>query len=283
MRSRRPRRRSALGSSQQVTALHGQLLESRVLLAGVLGFNATLDASVIAPGAVTTLTFDITNDDPSETVADVEFTLTLPAGMTFAPTANGQSTIGGIVTAPDGGDTLTFTGGEVAALSSGTVSVDVTSNLAGIYTITTGDLTSTGGNSGPASVDLTVITAPTLSMSFADPVAPGSTTSLQFTLTLGENAPAQATDVAFTVDLDSALAGLTAVGLPQSDICGEGSLLTGTSVITLTGGTLLPGEMYTFTVFVQVPQGGAARQRERGFERCQRHHGGNGRHSIGNE
>ena len=47
---------------------------------------------------------------------------------------------------------------------------------------------------------------------------------------------------------------MVAVGLPQNDVCGAGSQLAGTSVVTLTGGSLPAGGSCTFAVTVQIPQ-----------------------------
>jgi hypothetical protein len=44
-----------------------------------------------------------------------------------------------------------------------------------------------------------------------------------------------------------------ATGLPQANVCGAGSLLSGTSLLTLTGGNLAAGASCTFSATVQVP------------------------------
>ncbi|MGB0514524.1 MAG: hypothetical protein ACPGJE_06765, partial [Wenzhouxiangellaceae bacterium] len=86
-----------------------------------------------------------------------------------------------------------------------------------------------------------------------DPVAPGDFVTLEFTLAHRELASADAAGIEFTDDLDSALAGLAAVDTPQADICGPGSEISGISVLSLTGGSLAPGETCTFAVTLQVP------------------------------
>ena len=50
-----------------------------------------------------------------------------------------------------------------------------------------------------------------------DPVAPGGTVTLEFTLT-NMDASQAATGLTFTDDLGAALAGLVAVGLPINDV-----------------------------------------------------------------
>jgi hypothetical protein len=85
-----------------------------------------------------------------------------------------------------------------------------------------------------------------------DPVAPGGTVTLEFTVTNGDAVNA-VTAIAFTDDLDAALSGLTAMGLPAANVCGAGSQISGTSLLTVTGGSLAPGASCTFSVTLQVP------------------------------
>ena len=61
-----------------------------------------------------------------------------------------------IVTATPGAGVITYTGGSVGAGASCTVEADVTSSTVGTHVNTTGDLTSSKGNSGTASDNLTV-------------------------------------------------------------------------------------------------------------------------------
>jgi len=128
---------------------------------------------------------------------------------------------------------------------------------AGTYTNATSPLTVTiGGETrlgNPADDTLAVLGAPRLSKSFTDdPVLPGGTVTLEFTLTHDAAASVDATAIAFTDDLDAALTGLMATGLPVNDVCGSGSSLSGTgnlpagipvaatpnATTTCTGGTL---------------------------------------------
>ena len=84
-----------------------------------------------------------------------------------------------------------------------------------------------------------------------DPVAPGGTVTLEFTLSnIGSS---DVSDISFTDDLGAALPGLVAVGLPASGVCGPGSSLSGTGVITLSGASLVAGADCTFNVTLQVP------------------------------
>ena len=92
-----------------------------------------------------------------------------------------------------------------------------------------------------------------LAKSFTDdPVAPGGTVTLEFTVTNNDTTNPWNL-IEFTDDLNATLTGMEAIGLPASDICGTGSLLTGTSFITFTGGSLAAGTSCTFSVSVSVP------------------------------
>ena len=105
-----------------------------------------------------------------------------------------------------------------------------------------------------ASDNLDIIAAPALSLAIVeDYVSPGATITAQFTLNYGENAINNATSVGFSLDLDSVLSGLIATDLSKSDVCGAGSLLSGTSIITLTGASLSTDKSCTFTATLQVP------------------------------
>ena len=103
----------------------------------------------------------------------------------------------------------------------------------------------------PATDDLQV-NGFTFGKAFGGPVPAGDTTALTFTI---ENLDANAgvADISFTDDLDAVVPGMVAVGLPATDVCGAGSLLSGTSLLTLTGGNLGPAGSCTFAIDVAIP------------------------------
>ena len=90
-----------------------------------LTFDKAFSPSTIGSGSVSTLQFDIVNpfSNPRENLA---FTDNLPAGMTIATPANTSSTCLGTLSAPDGGATISLSGGGVGGPSSCSISVDVT-------------------------------------------------------------------------------------------------------------------------------------------------------------
>ena len=226
------------------------------------GLAKNFSDDAVAAGGTTDLEFTITNTSTTSDATDITFTddldsvrsglvaIGLPAAEVCGP--------GSVL---DGTSVLTLTGGnlgpegvctfpvnlEVPVGAPGGEFVNVTSDI----TATVNDQTLTGD---PASDSLIVVTAPRLTKSFTDdPVLPGGTATLEFTLTYGEEAAGDATGIGFTDNLDDVLAGLVATGLPVPDVCGAGSVLSGTSLLTLTDGNLAPGESCTFTVPVDVP------------------------------
>ncbi len=90
------------------------------------------------------------------------------------------------------------------------------------------------------------------SKAFSGSALPGGTVTLSFTVANPDPVNG-ASDVGFTDDLDAVLPGLEAIGLPADDVCGAGSQLTGSSLLTLTGGVLAPAGECTFDVTVRVP------------------------------
>jgi len=227
-------------------------------------FTKTFLTDPAGSGQTVTLEFTITNTDPVEDAVNIAFTDNLDAVMTgLVATDLPKNNICGAGSTLTGTDTITLTGGNLAAGASSTfqVTLDIPDGVApNTYVNTTSTLTATidGDNVvGPVAGDtLTVVAAPRLKKSFTDdPAQPGGTVTLEFTLTHDADAPGNAADITFTDDLDAALTGLVATGLPQNDVCGTGSTLTGTDTITLTGGNLAPGASSTFSVTLQIPGG----------------------------
>ena len=76
--------------------------------------------------------------------------------------------------------------------------------------------------------------------------------TLEFTIA-NLNESDETTDITFSDDLNLTLEGLTAVGLPLTDLCGTGSQLTGIHTLSFTAGALPPEGACTFSVTLQVP------------------------------
>ena len=234
----------------------------------------------VLPGDDVILEFTIANTSPTSGAADIEFIDEL---TTFLPSPVSAvlpgSACGGSITLVLFGDALdgqalSLTGGTLAASGmagdSCTFFVTITvpdDQPTGNYINTTEEITATVDGAtqtgSPASDTLMVLAAPSLQKSFTDdPVEPGGTVTLEFTLTHSPDASGPATGITFTDDLAMALTGLTA-NLPSSPDppCGAGSTLVGTAgdtLLTLMDGTLTdPGDSCTFSVTLDVPVGAA--------------------------
>ncbi|MDY7094885.1 MAG: hypothetical protein SX243_18080 [Acidobacteriota bacterium] len=221
-------------------------------------FSKAFAPDPIPVGGVSTLTLTIDNPVNASPVGNLGFTDNLPAGLVVATPPNAATTCtGGTLTAVAGSGTVSYTGGTVAALSSCIVTVDVTSDTPGAYTNVTGDLTSDAGNSGTATAVLNVIESVIFTKTFIpNPVLRGGLVDVEYTIT-NPSSSASLSALAFTDDLGAAVPGLAAVGLPASDVCGTGSVLSGTSVLTFGGGSLPAGGSCTFGATLQVPAAAA--------------------------
>ena len=217
----------------------------------------------VAPGGTATLRFTLANAHPTEAASGLSFTDDLDAVLTglqaVALPATGFCGAGSTIS---GSGLLTVTNASLAAACSCTfdVTVQVPGGAAsGTYVNTTSSLSGTVGGSMavvPGASAPLVVSSVVLSKSFAGPVAAGGTVVLTFTLdNLGAT---PVTGLAFSDDLGAVLPGLVATGLPMSNVCGAGSQLTGTSVISLTGGSLGAGASCSFAVTLQVPAAAAA-------------------------
>jgi uncharacterized repeat protein (TIGR01451 family) len=235
---------------------HGDATADLTVTTARPGFTKSFAPSPITVGQTSTLTLTIDNSANASAAFGLSFIDNLPAGLVVASPANGATTCSGSLTASPGAGSISFNFGTVAAGSSCTVTVEVVASLAGSLGNTTGELSSNLGSSGKASAVLQVALDSLVKAFTDDPVAPGGTVTLQFTVTNFDRDEA-ATDLAFTDDLDAALSGLEAVPPLPAAPCGAGSTLTGTSVLTLTGGSLPPEGSCTFAVTLQVPAGAA--------------------------
>jgi len=222
----------------------------------------------VGPGGTVTLQFAISNPSTTSALNNIAFTdelttfLPFPVTVTLPPSPNPPCGAGSAMTLASLGferQGLSLTGGSLAANASCTFSVPVDIPVGfpgGNYLNTTSAISSDVGTGPAASDTLAVISAPSLSKSFTDdPALPGGTVTLQFTLGHDALATGNATAISFTDDLDAALTGLVATGLPLNNICGSGSSISGTNLLTFTAGTLAPGANCSFNVTLTVPAG----------------------------
>ena len=229
------------------------------------GFSKSFSPASVAFGGRSRLTFSIDNTANAANRFNPSFEDFLPRGMTVASPANAVVTG---ITGP-GITTLTAAPGTniirlvtnnmlINASTLATVSVDVIGDSVGILENTSNGLFSSSGgalvSAGSASAALEVRQPARLALRkefIDDPVAPGETIQLQYTLTnLDRNETASG--ITFTDDLDDALSGLAATVLPSTP-CGAGSSIAGAGLLTFSGGSLAPEESCSFSVTLQVP------------------------------
>lgn len=230
--------------------------------------------TVAAAGSDVVMRFSISNPSTTSGATDVAFLddltawLPFPVSVTLPPVPDpplGAGSSLSLISLGTDRQGLQLTGGSLAAApgagASGSFDVIVTlpSRLSSrTYTNTTESVTGTvdgapvTGNSASDTID--VIGGVQLTKALlTSAVEPGGTATIEFTLRHDEQAPADATNIAFTDDLDAWITGAVNASGTQSDICGVGSSVSGTSTLTFSGGTLAPGEVRTFTVDVTIP------------------------------
>ena len=97
-------------------------------------FELEFAPSSINPGEISTLTYTITNTNAAIDFSALGFLDELPSGMIIAPTPNISSSCTYMtITAAAGNSTITFVDGQLPAMSSCTVQVDVVVENEGVY------------------------------------------------------------------------------------------------------------------------------------------------------
>jgi hypothetical protein len=235
---------------------------SDVLNIANISFTKEYIDDPVIPGSNATLRFTIDNSLNTQDVTSLLFVDNLNTSLAgLAVNGPLPATPCGAGSTIIGTTTLTITGGNLLAGNS--CSFDVTvlvpaATASGNYTNTTSTLNATvAGNNLilPPAADILQVSSELilLTKSFTDdPVAPGGTVTLEFSIDNLDPAN-PVTALAFTDDLDAALTGLVALGLPLNNVCGAGSSITGTNLLTFAGGSLAAGGNCTFSVTLQVP------------------------------
>ena len=219
------------------------LLLSAVASAQAPSFSMSLSPETVGIGSCAELTFEIQNNSDAA-INDLRFNLDLPAGVVLSNPANPISDCGGTFDATDGGNTITLTGGSLGGNASCSASVGVTLLAEGPFNMISGDLTSSAGNSGNASVTIGIPSeSPALGFtkSFAEsPVRLGGQTTL--TYTIENQSQTDAVGISFSDDLSP---GIVVAGQPNIVNNCPGSTLTaiaGSQTINFSGATLAAGQ-----------------------------------------
>jgi uncharacterized repeat protein (TIGR01451 family) len=212
-------------------------------------FNPT----AISPNGTSALSFTIVNPAlNSAALTGVAFADTLPAGITVAtPNGLAGSCGAGTITAAAGSGAVSLAGATIAAAASCTFSVNVTGANPGVFTNTTGTVTSTNGGTGnAATANLAVATPPSITKAFgAASIGLAGSTSLTFTIS-NPNTSIALAGVAFSDPLPAGLVVSTPNGLTGT--CGSGTITAaaGSTSVTLAAGTIATSGTCSFAVNV---------------------------------
>ena len=149
---------------------------------GGITVTTSFSPAVIAVGGTSTLTIAIANDPPPGGTGSISFTDAYPVNLMNAAAPAASSNCGGTVTAAAGDTSLSFSGGSLSGKKVCTVSVVVTSSVAGSYVNSTGTVATTGAGNGVAATATLTVTSTSVAPSgfnaFETGTAAGSTTGV---------------------------------------------------------------------------------------------------------
>ena len=227
---------NSTGSITTTNAGTGSAASATLLVVNAPTAIKSFSPNVIPKNGTSVMTVTMINASGTP-ITGMSFSDTYPANMVNTTSASPATTCGGAVTAADGGNSLSLSGGTIPASSSCKVTVNVTSSIAGSYLNHTGTITTNEGDIAEASATLTVMDPPTTAKSFSPAVFPVSGTT-NMTITLTNPNATSITGAAFTDTYPSTNMQNTA-GTPSSNTCGGTVTMTnGGSSLALSGGTI---------------------------------------------
>lgn len=259
---------TAITAMAGTNSLTGLAASDDLEIAGLALEKAFIDDPV-APGGQVTLEFTITNLTTSLNATGIIFHDDIDT-VVVSPSNQRLRIVGALPATPCGASSLltesdgiiTLSGGEVPADSSCTfellLEVPADTLPRNYPNVTYGFQASLGGTTVHPSegrdeliVDLPL--APQLAKEFTnDPVAPGGTVNLRFTL-LNLEESLSASNISFSDNLEATLPGLRAVGLPVAGCGGTATTFDGGATIDFSGGSLIAGGSCFFDVTLSVP------------------------------
>ena len=213
--------------------------------------SESFGAATMPQGGKVDLSFTLNNPDPTVPLTGVQFSDTLAAGMVVTPGGGSVTGTCGGGTIMASGSAISLSGATLPASGGCTFSVSLTSTQAGNYNNTSGNVSSNEGGQGlTASSSVNVIGSPLIAKSFSPTSIPnGGTTTLSFTLS-NPNSSDTLNAVGFTDQLPSGL--LVAAPNGLTGTCGGGAITArpGSNSVSLSGASLAPSAMCTFSVSV---------------------------------
>lgn len=209
----------------------------------------SFNPSTINPGTNSLLTITLGNENASNVTLSADMIDTLPANVLVAGTpaiggtcsnGNGGAPWGAIST---GANTITYASGAIIPPGGCTITVNVSSSVAGgpyTNTIAAGNLQTNAGNNGAAATANLFVNPPqppSISKSFVPALIPRSGTStLSISLGNGNAAP-----TTLNADLvDTLPAGVVVAALPNVQKTCPGTVTTTSNTITYASGSTLP-------------------------------------------
>ncbi len=138
-------------------AAPGPNAQLTVVAGGPPGFSKAFEPSIVELGQTTTMVYTVDHTGGVETANSLAFLDVLPLSLLVATVPNAVNTCGGSLAATPAGDRVELTGGSIAPGSRCTIQVDLQPLLMESFTSTSGDLTSSLGNSGSAEDTVTVV------------------------------------------------------------------------------------------------------------------------------
>ncbi|MBU2971719.1 hypothetical protein KO527_20420, partial [Pseudoalteromonas sp. C2R02] len=234
--------------------------------ASKLGASLSVDKVSATVGENIRLTLAFDNTLNVSRVGNVDANFSLPNGLEVSDFANVESDCGSAntttdITSTEGSTSVKFdlsgnNFSDAFAILSAGASCSASLNLkvvsAGVKNIITGDVLSDFTSVGSTSTTLTA-SLPFLNMWVEDAVTAGSTGKLNFTINNFDRT-FSATDMSFSLDLDSVLSGLIWNNSTLVNQCGSGLLSgSGTGSLSFSGGNLEVGSSCTFSLDLIVP------------------------------
>ena len=243
---------SHLNQSEDLTWAIGSVggASGTLVVNGLPGFSKGFNPDTIFAGQISTLTFTVDNLESSNGITDVAFSDPLPSNLVIA-TPNGEvDGCGGSLTAVAGTDAISYSGGSTAAGASCNVTVNVTSSVPGEHMNTSGDMTSSAGNSGFATDTLRVNPLPAFSKAFSpNAILAGGTSTLTFTVD-NSSSNTGISAITFTDLFPGGLVVASPTG--ASSNCSGGSLtaIAGVGIVSHANGMVAAGASCTISVNV---------------------------------
>ena len=229
----------------------GNSAVATLVVTGPPSISKAFSPSKIATGGTSTLSFTITNPNPTVALSGLGFTDTLPPGVVVAtPNALTSTCPSGTVTATAGSSSISLLNGTLAAGASCNISASVVGMTEGTKNNATGQITSNLGLGNFATATLIVANPPSISKSFNWVSVPPKVPVLVTFSISNPNTSTTLTGLSFTDPLPAGLLVASPNGLVTNCPNGVTTATPGSNSISLTGATLTAGASCTVSVYV---------------------------------